>query len=306
MIRASNNRGFFMFDYEAIAALAKVIETQNFQKAAEKLFITQSAISQRIKSLENVYGEPILIRTLPYRATALGLVLLSHYERVSLLESSVKEELDLQTVHHPFSVALSRDSLATWFVAVIDQLDNLAGSLMLKIIADDQEVTLNYFKNGQVSACASGSSKALPGCKTEFLGYLDYILVASPSFYAKFFENTDPLIAFETAPAIIYDHQDNLHAQYLAKFFNFSTINFPYHTIPSVAGFKQFACKGYAYALIPKLDVVHELQNKQLVQLFPDKVWEMPVYWHSWALEMKNYRVMNEVIIRSARSQLRQ
>lgn len=298
--------GSVLLDYEAIAALAKVVETQSFQRAAEKLFVSQSAISQRIKSLENFYGEPVLIRTHPYRATALGLVLLSHFERVRLLETSVQEELKHNIAQHPFSLALSRDSLATWFVAVIDKLEMLASSLILKIIADDQDVTLDYFKNGMVAACASGIARSLPGCKTEFLGYLDYVLVATPDFYQKFFAETDLTAALMRAPAILFDHQDNLHNQYLAHFFNVSHLDFPHHTVPSVAGFKQFVCKGYAYALIPRLDVMTELSQGILLELFPDKIWAMPVYWHTWAIDMKNYRYMNELIIQIARAQLRQ
>jgi LysR family transcriptional regulator (chromosome initiation inhibitor) len=295
-----------MLDYEAISAVAQVIETQSFQLAAEKLCISQSAISQRIKSLENFYGEPVLIRTHPYRATSLGLILLSHFERVRLLEASVQEELTLNPAKHPFTVALSRDSLATWFVTVINQLQTLSSSLLLKIIADDQDVTLNYFKNGSVSACASGVASPLSGGKTEFLGYLDYVLVASLAFYQKFFENKDVNTAFSQAPAILFDHQDQLHAQYLATFFNLTEFDFPHHTVPSVAGFKQFVCNGYAYALIPKLDVVNELENGVLIELYPKNILAMPIYWHTWALEMKNYRYVNELIIDCARRSLRQ
>ena len=75
-----------MIDYQAVAALSAVIETQSFQKAAEKLFVTQSAVSQRIKSLENFYGKPVLIRSLPYRPTHLGTALLEHFRRTMLLK----------------------------------------------------------------------------------------------------------------------------------------------------------------------------------------------------------------------------
>ncbi len=84
-----------MIDYESIAALTAVIETQSFQNAAQKLFITQSAVSQRIKTLENYYGHPVLIRTMPYRPTALGTRLLGHHKRVAAIENDLKEELTL-------------------------------------------------------------------------------------------------------------------------------------------------------------------------------------------------------------------
>ncbi|MGV3739738.1 MAG: ArgP/LysG family DNA-binding transcriptional regulator [Gammaproteobacteria bacterium] len=295
-----------MLDYESISALAQVLETQSFQKAADKLCISQSAISQRIKGLENDYGEPILIRTHPYRATALGVLLLSHYERVRLLESAIQEELTTNAAQQPFSIAISRDSLEIWFEPVIEQLQILFPNTLLKIIADDQELTLNYLKNGLVSACASSVQHPVSVGKTDFLGYLDYVLVATQEFYQKFFAEKQPQDAFAVAPTILFDHQDHLHAQYLEKFFNLAHLDFPFHKVPSVAGFKQFVCRGYAYALIPKLDVMQELQQGKLVHLYQDKVWEMPIYWHTWAIETKNYAAMNKTIIQTARSLLRQ
>lgn len=52
-------------DYKLLDALSAVIEVQSFDLAAKKLFISQSAISQRIKLLEENIGEPILIRKQP-------------------------------------------------------------------------------------------------------------------------------------------------------------------------------------------------------------------------------------------------
>ena len=40
----------------------KVIDTNSFTKAAEELFISQSAISQQIKALEDELGFPLMIR----------------------------------------------------------------------------------------------------------------------------------------------------------------------------------------------------------------------------------------------------
>lgn len=108
-----------IFDYKAIAALQAVIETQSFEAAATKLFITQSAISQRIKTLENNYGEPLLIRTLPYLPTKLGEALLGHYKRITLLEEALHTQLSSKSQTQRISIAVSRDILETWFMSVI-------------------------------------------------------------------------------------------------------------------------------------------------------------------------------------------
>lgn len=284
-------------DYQAIAALMAVVETQSFQDAADKLCVTQSAVSQRIKGLESFYGEPLLIRTLPYRPTRLGSILLDHFRRVKLLEEALNETLDSAQALQKISIAISRDSLETWFVSVIDQIKTLP-SITLEILADDQETTLSYLKNGLVSACASTHNKPLPGCKIDLIGYFDYILVSSPEFKKTYFSGKNIKQALMNAPAIIFDNKDQLHAQYLKLFFDIENDHIPYHVIPSVAGFRQFALNGYAYALIPKIDIMNELKQGTLMNLFPEKVWKMPVYWHSWGIETKCYNLFNELVVR--------
>lgn len=78
-----------------------------------------------------------------------------------------------------------------------------------------------------------------------------------------------------------------------------------HHVVPSVAGFAQCALKGYAYALIPAIDIEKELQQQKLINLFPDKIWHMPVYWHSWAIENKSYKTFNDLVLKVARNVLR-
>ncbi len=59
-------------DYRTLQALDAVIRERGFERAAQKLCITQSAVSQRIKQLENMFGQPLLVRTVPPRPTEQG------------------------------------------------------------------------------------------------------------------------------------------------------------------------------------------------------------------------------------------
>lgn len=294
-----------MLDYQAMAALSAIIEAQSFQGAAKKLFVTQSAISQRIKSLENFYGEPVLIRTLPYRPTRLGTMLLGHFRRTILLEDELNETLLSSKYKQRISIAISRDSLETWFVTIMEHLKSVE-TLTIEIIADDQDITLSYLQNGLVSACASTSAKRLSGCKVDFLGYFDYVLVASPEFKKKYFVNKNMKKNLTTSPTIIFDNKDELTAKYLKHFFNITTSDMQLHVVPSVSGFRQFALNGYAYALIPEIDIVKELQQKKLINIFPDKIWRMPIYWHSFSIETKLYKMFNELVLKESRKLLSQ
>lgn len=293
-----------MFDFKSLEALAAVIDQQSFDKAATKLFITQSAISQRLKSLENTCGQPVLIRDYPYSPTELGQLLLTHYRKMKLLEDDTREQFSAHVERAHLTIAINRDSLEIWFPYVFQSLSQLK-SLILEVITDDQEITLDYFKKGLASACVSTSPKSVPGCQVDFLGYMDYLLVANAEFKKEFFsKSTDIKMNLLAAPSVIFDSKDNLHARYLARFFDIHDETLNCHIVPSVHGFKQFVLLGYGYGLIPKIDVKKELSQGQLLELFPKKIWRMPLYWHSWQIQTKHYQAFNAMVLKVARKHL--
>jgi len=60
-----------------------VAETLNFTRAAERLHLTQSAVSHQIKALEKELGEPLFIRTKRgVKVSQVGKVALEHAERI--------------------------------------------------------------------------------------------------------------------------------------------------------------------------------------------------------------------------------
>lgn len=285
-----------MLDYRGIEALYTVQNLQSFEAAAKKLHITQSAVSQRIKGLESYYGEPVLVRTLPYTPTKLGENLIGHYKRLCVLEDTLKQQMASSSIKPHFSIAINRDSLETWFLELIDY-SPIFKKITVEIIADDQELTIDYFKKGLVTACLSTSSKEIIGGNCVYLGDMDYLLVASPEFIKTYFKSKIPKKDLLTAPAIKFDKNDKLHERYLEKFFDLNGEDLNYHTVPSVRAFKKFALLGYGYGLIPRIDIVDELKKKKLIPLFPDKIWKVPLYWHFWDIDSKLYKEFNSIII---------
>ncbi len=136
---------------------------------------------------------------------------------------------------------------------------------------------------------------------------MDYLLVASPEFKKRYFhkENNHKKNLIE-APAVIFDAKDTLHKRYLERFFNIHDQSPHYHIVPSVHGFRQFALLGYGYALIPSIDIKKELHNKLLVELFPKKIWRMPLYWHSWQIQTEQYKAFNSLVLKIAKKHLNQ
>lgn len=290
-----------MLDYKSIEILYTVIEKQSFEIAAKHLHLTQSAISQRIKNLENHHGQPLLIRSLPYKATNLGEQLIGHFKKVCLLEEHLKKQLNPETTTPRISIALNRDSLETWFLNLVEK-ELFFKDFIIEIISDDQELTYDYFKKGLVSACASTSNQKCAHSHVTFLGNMDYSLVAAPNFYRKHFSNQKLTKGLLEAPALRFDKNDHLHADYLEKFFHIKKAVETYHLIPSVQGFKKYVLAGYGYALLPKIDINEELNKQTLIELCPEKIWQVPLFWHHWEIQSEFYQNVNHQIIHYAQT----
>jgi len=151
-----------MLDYKLIEALARVAQDGGFDKAASTLYITQSAVSQRVKLLEEQMGQILLARTTPPRLTAAGRNLLKHYLQVKRLEEDLFNELEknVDRGYTSIAVGLNADSLATWFLEAIESFV-LNEGILLDIRVDDQEQTHRLLKNGDVVGCISTRDQTL-------------------------------------------------------------------------------------------------------------------------------------------------
>ncbi|MED7788694.1 ArgP/LysG family DNA-binding transcriptional regulator [Francisella sp. 19X1-34] len=298
-----------MIDYKSIQALKEVIELQSFELAANKLCITQSAVSQRIKSLEIKFGTPILVRVLPYKVTKLGQDLLSHLAKVEWLESSfLKEKQVTETNNLHISIAINQDSLDTWFIDVLETV-KIPDLIRFNLKTFDQEMTHKLLQKGEVLSCISTLEKTFNGCCVEKLGEVEYLLVCSADFYNQYFKkvknnHTAWVEALKQAPSLLFNQYDQLNFRFMDKFYNFQANMDNCHIIPSVKGFKQMCLQSKGYALLPKPDILNEIANNQLVILDYQHVWKMPLFWHYWDLPDNIYHKVITDLISASKQRL--
>ena len=102
-------------DYPALAALAAVLRHGSFDAAARALSVTPSAISQRIKALEDRLGAPLVLRGTPCTGTATGLRLARHMEDLGLLEAQLAQDLGQdRTQNFPRAPCALRSMPTVW------------------------------------------------------------------------------------------------------------------------------------------------------------------------------------------------
>ena len=293
------------FDYKLLAALAEVIDQQSFDLAAKKLFISQSAISQRIKALEEHVGQPVLIRNQPIIATPAGEQLLSHFKKVKQLEHELVPLLSPDKPVKPMkvSLAINADSIATWFIDAITPI--LKEHLVeLNLIIEHEERTLDKLRSGQAIGAVSVIEQPLKGYRSFKLGQMEYSLVASKAFAQKYFPNGVNQSSLKMAPAISYDHKDDMHVRYIAKHFNLAASEYYCHCVRSSEAFVALVKQGVAYCLLPKLQIEQELITGQLINLCPDKELVETLYWHSWVLVKGVNKKVSERIVSYGRAKL--
>ncbi|NVK18116.1 MAG: LysR family transcriptional regulator ArgP [Methylocystaceae bacterium] len=276
-----------MLDYKLVEAVSAVIRLGSFEKAAQELGMTQSAVSQRIKLLEERVAQPLVVRSKPIKATDAGTRLYRHFQHVNMLEQEILNDLpdEQGDAFKRVALAVNADSLATWFVRVAEVLF-LDYNMLVDISTADETRTLDLLKQGTVMAAISTQDKRIQGCKISTLGAMRYVPVARLDFISRYFPEGVTPASLKKAPAVIFGRDDDLHQKFLKQNYRISAGEFPCHVIPSSEGFVNVTRTGMAYALVPENQVRPYLEDGELVKIC-DKEIIRPLYLHSHNIDSR-------------------
>jgi LysR family transcriptional regulator (chromosome initiation inhibitor) len=296
-----------MFDYKLIEALAMVVREGGFDKAARTMYITQSAVSQRVKLLEEHTGQVLLARTTPPQATSAGQKLIKHHLQVKRLEDDLMGEIDEvgSKGFTSIAVGINADSLAFWLLEAIHPF-LLEEMVLLDIRVNDQEQTHRLLKDGEVMGCISTIEQPMQGCRIEYIGRMNYRMMAAPEFAARWFPNGLAIEDVRRAPAIIFDRQDELHHKLLHQALEVVPSSIPTNYVPSVEKFAEFITLGLAYGMLPDQQSTPLINTSQMVDLSPDSHVSAKLYWHCWNLKSDLLEKLTQQLIRKAKKLLQE
>jgi len=294
-----------MLDYDALKCLHEVLRYGGFEKGAQALNLTQSAVSQKIKRLEQSVGGPVLVRTKPLRATPLGKELLAHIQKVSVLEEALNIQSGLEAQAAPISVAVNNDVLATWFSQVMAAFSS-ARDNPVHIVNADQTQTRDILQQGRVMACISQTGTPVTGGQSIRLGTMRYQLYASPRFIERYLhKGISPERVMKT-PGLLYDEYDvTLLSDYQRECLDIAPSFTTCHWFPSSHGFVKMALDGVVWALLPTLQVEQEVNAGEPVPLFPQKELGVPLFWHWTTLESAALADLTKAVKKVAKAQLK-
>lgn len=287
-----------MLDYAHLAALAAVIRTGSFERAAQQLNVTPSAVSQRIKLLEERVGAILVVRGQPCTATPAGQRLCRHMEQVALLESALRQSLpgfQPETRPATLRIAVNADSLATWF---IDAMARVEGYLF-DLVLDDQDHSAEWLRRGEVVAAVTSHGKPIQGCNCHALGALRYVATASPAFMNRWFAGGFDAEAASQAPCLVFNEKDRLQALWLSEALG-AEVRPPLHWLPASQAFVDAALAGIGWGMNPQALVAEHLRAGRLLALKAGQPFDVPLFWQESRIAGNLLRDLTRAVLQAA------
>lgn len=296
--------GNMKLDPRQSEAFQAAASSGSFEIAARTLHITPSALSQRIRALEESLGKPLLVRSRPCRPTREGQLLLQHLQRAALLEADLAasfagSDADMLTI----PLALNADSVASWFLPALAPF-LIAKGILLDITVDDQDHTYSLLQAGLAVGCVSTEAQPMRGCSTQALGVMRYRAMASPAFMQRHFAAGVTRDALRHAPVMIYNRKDKLQDNWLQQHFGLQQSACPCHLLPASDPYLQAVRLGLGWGMLPEVQVAAHGGHEGLEDLQPERPVDVALYWHSWKVQAPRLEQLSAALVNAARQVL--
>lgn len=290
-----------------LEAFIAVIEEGSFDRAAKRLFITPSALSQRVRALEDRLGAVLVRRETPAAATAAGEKLLMRANAMRLLEGEALSDFAgfstaaAEPAAQRLPILINNDSLATWFPGVL--IDFAAHErVAFDIRTDDQDHALESLKNGSAVAVVTSSASPIPGARVRALGAMRYVAVASPAFGRKLAAAPERLQELvREAPMLAFDRKDELQLRFLEAI-GIARDDFKgiVHYMPSPTAMVEASARGLGWSMVPLSLAKPWLDRGAAAVVAPDHPVDVHLYWQCAAIRSTLLERLTEAVLRAS------
>lgn len=301
-----------MYDPEQLATLAAVVAGGTFDAAARALQVTPSAVSQRVRALEQQAGQVLVLRTRPSRPTPAGEVLVRLAGQLAALDAEAHHAMGRPSAARRLTVAVNADSLSTWFVPVLAGLD---ADVTLEVHREDQDRTAQLLRDGTVMAAVTGDGRAVQGCRSVPLGAARYRAMASEAFVERHLPGL-PLAgggravrretarALAGAPVVAFTADDALQHRFVATLDAGAEL-VQVHHVPSSSAYVAVIAAGLGWGMVSEQEVERLAPAGSLVDLVPGAWLDVPLWWQRWAIRTAALDQLSDRVVAVARSALR-
>jgi DNA-binding transcriptional LysR family regulator len=255
-------------DLAQLEVFLTVAREGRFSRAAEKLFRTQSAVSQTIHKLEEELGEPLLDRSSrDGLLTDAGRVLQEYAERLLNLRNDAQEALvELRELHKGKLAIAANEFTALYLLPVLGEFRRLHP--MIKIVVQralGSHIPDDVLRHNSELGVLTYDPQEPQLCSTVV--YLDELIFVVPPSHplARAQQVSIRQLGAESFVAHI------VSSPYREKVIQaFKRHKTPLHMdieLPTLQAIKRFVAMGNGVALLPEISVENELARGELVRI---------------------------------------
>lgn len=261
---------------DLIRTLRVVADEGTFDAAASTLHVTPSAISQRVKALEQRTGRVLLLRTKPVQLTGPGQAVVRFGRQLALLERDTQAELGLSSGNEVVrvSIAVNADSLATWFLPALTRIPEEL-RICFELHREDQDHTTALLREGRVMAAVTSSPDPVAGCSVHQLGHMRYLAVVSPKLGKD--------LSIADLPVVVFDRRDDLQDRFARE--HGTIASGLRHYVPSSEGVSDAVAAGMGWGMVPLPQAGPHLRAGRVVHIDPGHPIDVPLFWQQWKID---------------------
>jgi len=259
-----------------VEAFYWAVSLKSVTRAAEKLFVTQSALSSRIAALETELGVLLLDRRdKQFRLTTAGARFLRHAERLLNLQRAIKDEFGSgAAAPMALRIGVIESVLHSWLIPWLQTLRKTHPALELALTVETTPVLVDQMRRGTVDlilAVLPANAADGDGVRTRALAPMPMVWVGAAPRYASQrgrARKTWTLPALTAQDELLTFQRGSQPHVALLDLCRQHGVDAPrVHTISSISAMVQLVEEGFGVATLPQAAVARLAQRLPLVQL---------------------------------------
>nr|WP_295786485.1 LysR family transcriptional regulator [Rhodoferax sp.] len=280
-----------------VEAFYWVASLKSISRAADKLFLTQSAMSSRISTLEEELGVLLLDRRdKQFKLTTAGARFLVYAQRLLELQREVKSEMGSGA---PLAVSMRigaiESVLHSWLIPWLEKLRRDQPGLELDLTVETTPILMDHIQRGTLDLVFAALPASADGVRNRALPAMEMAFVGNPVLHKKREYRLDELAEMEL---LTFQKGSQPHVTLLDLFRQHQMEPKRVHAISSISAMVQLVQGGFGVALLPRAAVLRLTGFASLKLLSCDaKLQALPIH-ASYRTDPTSQAV--ETVIRSA------
>lgn len=280
-----------------VEAFYWVASLRSITRAAEKLFLTQSAMSSRIAALEEELGVLLLDRRdKQFRLTIAGSRFFTYAQRLLELQREIKVEMGSGA---PLAVSMRigaiESVLHSWLIPWIEKLRADHPALELELTVETSPILVDQVRRGTLDLVFAALPAAADGVRSRALPPMEMVFVGNTQLHRK---RRYTLGELGEQEILTFQRGSHPHVALLDMFRHLQMEPKRVHTISSISAMVQLVQGGFGVATLPRRAVQRLLTFPNLKQLACDTALQpLPIH-ASYRTDPSSYAL--ETVIKSA------